>query len=249
MRDAIIEIKNLSFAYGRQLVLENIDFKTKAGDFVAIIGPNGGGKTTLLKLLLGLLEAEKGKVRIFGQTPRRVSYRIGYVPQEMYINRHFPVSALDIVLMGKLNPSRRWSRPSGRDRRMAQEALDRMEMGRYFHKRIDEMSGGQRQRIFIARALVSEPDILFLDEPTANIDTKGQADIYDLLKDLNQKMTILMVSHDLMFISSYVKSVACVNRHVHYHDHPEITDEMVDMCNCPVEFVAHGLPHRILPEH
>lgn len=249
MYDAIIEIENLSFAYGRQLVLENIDFKTKAGDFVAIIGPNGGGKTTLLKLLLGLLEAEKGNVRIFGQPPRRVSYRIGYVPQEMYINRHFPVSALDIVLMGKLNPGRRWSRPSGRDRRMAQEVLDRMEMGPYFHKRIDQMSGGQRQRIFIARALVSEPDILFLDEPTANIDTKGQADIYDLLKDLNQKMTILMVSHDLMFISSYVKSVACVNRHVHYHDHPEITDEMVDMCNCPVDFVAHGLPHRILAEH
>ena len=249
MRDAIIEIKNLSFAYGHQLVLENIDFTTKAGDFVAIIGPNGAGKTTLLKLLLGLLEAEEGSVQIFGQPPRKVSYRIGYVPQDMYINRHFPVSALDVVLMGKLNPSRRWSRPSGRDRRMAQEALDRMEMGPYSHKRIDEMSGGQRQRIFIARALVSEPDILFLDEPTANVDTRGQADIYDLLKELNQKMTILMVSHDLMFISSYVKSVACVNRHVHYHDHPEITDEMVDMCNCPVDFVAHGLPHRILPEH
>ncbi len=249
MYDAIIEIKNLSFSYGRQPVLEDVDFTTKAGDFVAIIGPNGGGKTTLLKLLLGLLDAERGSVRIFGQPPRKVSYKIGYVPQEMYINRHFPVSALDIVLMGKLNPNRRWSRPSGEDRKMAQAALERMEMGRYFHKRIDEMSGGQRQRIFIARALVSEPDILFLDEPTANVDTKGQADIYELLKALNQKMTILMVSHDLMFLSSYVKSVACVNRYIHYHDHPEITDEMVDMCNCPVEFIAHGLPHRILREH
>ena len=247
--DAIIEIKDLSFAFREQRILDHINIKIRAGDFVAMIGPNGGGKTTLLKLMLGILETEKGLIRIFGKIPRLVSHRVGYVPQDVHINTHFPISVLDVVLMGRIKPGRRMFRASNTDRTAAQRALKQMEMDAYCARRIGELSGGQRQRVFIARALVSDPDLLFLDEPFASVDTRSQAGIYTLLEDLNCKMTILMVSHDLMFISSYVKSVVCVNRSVHYHDQPEITDEMAAMCNCPVELIAHGLPHRVLEEH
>ena len=122
-------------------------------------------------------------------------------------------------------------------------------MHAYRHRRVGEMSGGQRQRVFIARALVSEPDLLFLDEPTASLDTEGQTEFYELLKQINRTVTILLVTHDLLIISSHVKSVACVNQRVHHHNEAEITDEMIDMLHCPVDLVAHGIPHRVLQKH
>jgi zinc transport system ATP-binding protein len=163
-----------------------------------MIGPNGGGKTTLIKLMLGLLEAGSGMVRIFGQPPSRVSHRIGYVPQDVHINKNFPVSALDVVLMGKIQPGLGWSRPSREDRVAALDALNQVEMAKYCDYRIGELSGGQKQRVFVARALVTDPQLLFLDEPTASIDTKGQGEFYSLLKELNKTVSIIIVSHDLM---------------------------------------------------
>jgi zinc transport system ATP-binding protein len=223
---------------------------------MAIIGPNGGGKTTLLKLLLGLLTPVKGTVRIDGKTPQEASPCIGYVPQDVHINRSFPITAIDVVLMGKLDPKKRLSRRSAANRRDALAALERMEMAAHIDKKIGLLSGGQRQRVFIARALVAQPKLLLLDEPTASIDTKGQADFYRLLKELNQDITVLVVSHDLLVISRYVKSVACVNKKLHYHDQAEITSDMLETmypCTveevCPVELVAHGLPHRVLMDH
>jgi zinc transport system ATP-binding protein len=256
MNDSIIEMQNLSFSYSAQAVLQDVNLEVKKGDFMAVIGPNGGGKTTLLKLMLGLLLPEKGSVRIFGKPPREVSHRIGYVPQDVHINRRFPVSALDVVLMGRLKPGRGWSRHSRNDRVTAHKTLDKMEMGIYCDRRVGELSGGQLQRVFVARALVTEPQLLFLDEPTASIDTKGQRDFYKLLRELNKTITIVVVSHDLMVLASYVKSVACVNRNIHYHGHAEVTGEMIETlyrCSveevCPVELIAHGLPHRVLKTH
>jgi zinc transport system ATP-binding protein len=256
MKDAVIEIRDVCLVFNGQPVLTDINLQVKKGAFLAMIGPNGGGKTTLLRLMLGLLSPHKGSVRVFGKPPREVSHRIGYVPQDVHINQRFPISALDVVLMGKLKPGRGWTRHSRKDRIAAHDALERMELGAYSHRRIGELSGGQLQRVFVARALITDSELLFLDEPTASIDTKGQREFYQLLKRLNESITIIIVSHDLMVLSGYVKSVACVNQHLHYHDQAEVTGEMIEtMYNCsveevcPVELVAHGLPHRVLPAH
>jgi zinc transport system ATP-binding protein len=256
MDDIIIDIRNLNFSYNSQPVLLDVNLKVVSGDFIAMIGPNGGGKTTLLKLMLGLLNADSGTTRIFGKRPQDVSYRIGYVPQDVHINKNFPVSVLDVVLMGKLKPGKGWSRHSQQDRKEALKALKQVEMEKYCNHRIGELSGGQMQRVFVARALVTNPELLFLDEPTASIDTKGQSEFYSLLNVLNEKITIIVVSHDLMVISGYIKSVICVNQHLHYHGHAELTGEMIEMMynctveeTCPVELIAHGLPHRVLHTH
>jgi zinc transport system ATP-binding protein len=255
MNDDIVIIEDVTFAYNGQMVLENVNMAIRPGDFIAMIGPNGGGKTTLLKLILGLLKPNRGSIRVMGDSAEKASRHIGYVPQDAHMNRHFPISALDVVMMGRLKPGRRF-KTTDKDRRVVLDALERMEMAAYADTRIGKLSGGQRQRVFIARALVTKPRLMLLDEPTAGIDSKGQADFFQLLKKLNTEMTILIVSHDLLVISTYVKSVACVNRHLHYHPQAEITGEMLETMYpstgetvCPVELVAHGLPHRVLTDH
>jgi zinc transport system ATP-binding protein len=256
MNRQVIEIHNLNFSFNGQAVLQDVDLDVKEGDFMAMIGPNGGGKTTLLKLMLGLLAADSGSIRVFGERPRVVSYRIGYVPQDVNINKDFPVSALDVVLMGNLKPGRGWSRHSQADRGAAQDALNKVGMDEFRARRIGELSGGQKQRVFVARALMTQPELLFLDEPTASIDTRGQREFYTLLRELNKQITIIVVSHDLMVVSEFVKSVACVNQRLHYHGHAELTGEMIELmyqCSaeevCPVELIAHGMPHRVLHDH
>jgi len=231
-------------------VLKDVNLSVHPRDFLAIIGPNGGGKTTLLKLMLGLLESGQGSIKILGQSPKEAARRIGYVPQEIGVNKSFPISVLHVVLMGRMRGGRGWWRFSKTDRKVAQKALERMEMWKYRKHRMEELSGGQRQRVFVARALVVEPEILLLDEPTASVDTKGQTDFYDFLKEINENVTIVVVNHDLSVVSSYVKSVACVNQQLIFHDAPEITGEMLEMAyHCPVDLIAHGLPHRVLRTH
>lgn len=256
MTTPIVEVKNLSFAYSGENILQDVNLSIRPGDFIAMIGPNGGGKTTLLKLILGLLKPDKGTIQVMGHPTPKALASIGYVPQNVHVNSGFPISVMDVVLMGRRNPKRRWARLSAEDDRAALSALEQMGMAPYARTKIGELSGGQRQRVFIARALVSDPRLLLLDEPTAGIDTKGQADFYSLLQELNRDITIMVVSHDLLVISRYIKSVACVNRRLHYHDQAEITGEMLETmypCTaeevCPVELVAHGLPHRVLMDH
>ena len=256
MSHSIVEIRDVSFAYNGEPVLEDINLDIRPQDFIAMIGPNGGGKTTLLKLILGLLSPDQGSVRVDGKSAPKASSSVGYVPQDVHINPNFPITVEDVVLVGKLEARKRWTRNSAANRKDALEALERLDMADHAGKKIGTLSGGQCQRVFIARALVTQPKLLLLDEPTASIDTKGQADFYALLKELNRDITILVVSHDLLVVSRYIKSVACVNRRLHYHDQAEITGEMLETmypCTveevCPVELVAHGLPHRVLSEH
>jgi len=256
MSKPIVEINKVTFAYNGQTALQDVSLEIRQGDFMAMIGPNGGGKTTLLKLILGLLKPDKGMIRVIGQSTQKASACIGYVPQDVYINRSFPITAMDAVLMGKLEPGKRWARKTASNRREAIAALERLEMAALAEKKIGELSGGQCQRVFIARALVTQPQLLLLDEPTASIDTKGQADFFEMLKALNKHVTIVVVSHDLLAVSRYVKSVACVNRGLHYHNQAEITGEMLETMYpcaageaCPVELLAHGLPHRVLKDH
>lgn len=258
MNRPIVEIRDLTFSYNGETVLEDVNLDIRQGDFTAVIGPNGGGKTTLLKLMLGLLRPDRGVIRVLGQPASRAAPNLGYVRQDVHVQLDFPITALDVVLMGKLARRRRWGekRKSAGNRREAMAALQRLEMADYAGKRIGELSGGQRQRVFIARALVTEPKLLLLDEPTASIDTRGQAEFFAMLKDLNKDVTILVVSHDLLAISPYIHSVACVNKQLHYHHQAEITAEMLETmypCTdeevCPVELLAHGLPHRVLKDH
>lgn len=244
-----ITVRNVRFSYNGRPVLKDVNLALDTGEFTALIGPNGGGKTTLLKLLLGLLTPDSGDIRILGRKPRNAAGRLGYVPQDTGINKNFPVSVMDVVLMGSLTPRSGWRWYSRADRLAAERALAMVDMSGFGRCRIAELSGGQRQRVFMARALVSDPEVLLLDEPMSGVDAVHQTEFYEMLRDLNREKTILMVNHDLMVISSYVKSVACVNRTLHYHGGAEITDEMIQMYHCPVELVAHGIPHRVLKTH
>jgi zinc transport system ATP-binding protein len=246
MAEIIIEVRGVWFAFNGQPVLEDVSLAVPRGDFMIVIGPNGGGKTTLLKLMLGLIEPARGTVRVFGQPPRKAAHRIGYVPQNVHINQTFPVSVMDVVLMGRLRVGKGWSRHTRQDHQAAQAVLEQMKVWEFRQRRIGELSGGQLQRVFIARALVSGPEVLFLDEAMASIDAQSRAEFYDALTELNRTVTIVAVSHDMMILASHVKSVACVNRDLHYHDSGEITQEMLDAAyRCPVDLVAHGVPHRV----
>lgn len=249
MPSPIISITDLNFSYDGTPVLTDVTIDIEAGEFLAIIGPNGGGKSTLIKLMIGLLKPDRGRVLVMGKPPRKVSHRIGYVPQDVAINKSFPISVIDVVLMGRLRFHGR-SRITEKDRAAAYETLELLGIRAFANRKIDDLSGGQREKVFIARALITDPDILILDEPTSNLDTAGRTELYTLLKELNTTKTIIVVSHDLMVLSSYVRAVACVNQDVHYHCDAEITDAMLDMgYQCPVELIAHGIPHRILKHH
>ena len=245
-----VEMKGVWFAYERMVILEDISFALKQGDFLGMIGPNGGGKTTLLKLLLGILKPGRGIIRVLGEEPHRARRRVGYVPQDTDSNNTFPVSVMDVVLMGRLAISRMGKSFSSKDRPMAEEALRKVGMWNRKDTPIGKLSGGQRQRVLIARALVTEPEILFLDEPTAKVDPEFENNIYEFLKELNRRATIVAITHDVGVISRYVKSVACVNRTLIYHEEAQITNEMLEMAyECPVDLIAHGIPHRVLPHH
>lgn len=237
MTSPIVEIRELCYTYGGQDILHDINLQLYEGDFVSIIGPNGGGKTTLLKLILGLLKPTRGSIAIKGQLPRTNPAAIGYVPQHVNHNLSFPATALDVVLMGKHEPSRRMRfRNSQEDQKLALRALEKLGIGDCAGRKIVALSGGQRQRVLIARALISEPELLVLDEPTASIDTKGQTDFYDLLKELNKELTILMVCHDLLIVSNYAKSIACLNRRLHYHESFSSSGEVMDIFySCSVD--------------
>ncbi len=211
MNPPVIELRDVTFAYDGKKVLENISFTVPEKDFLAIIGPNGGGKSTLLKIIMGILKPQSGEVRIFGRPPSSMGPKIGYVPQETGENLDFPITIEEVVLMGLLHRRGLWRRFDTSMRAKAREALETVGMGGFGSQRIAELSGGQRQRVLIARALSGDPEILMLDEPTASIDFKGQREIFELLETLNERMTILVVSHDMSMVMGYAKRALYVH--------------------------------------
>lgn len=244
----MIEIEDLYFSYQQRPILEGVNLKVRERDFLAIIGPNGGGKTTLLRLILGLLTPQKGKIRVFGEEPSKVSHRIGYLPQELDFNLSFPITVLELAKMGCLGKGKKVKRSEGMD--PVRHALEMVGMWEKRYEPIGRLSGGQRQRAFIARALASMPEILLLDEPTANVDPEFQTDLYHILKAINKDITVIVITHDVGVISSYVKSVACVNKRLVLHEEGLITEEMLKMAYpCPIDLVAHGIPHRVFHRH
>ncbi len=246
----VVSIENLMVNLGGRTVLEDVNLEVKEGDFLGLIGPNGGGKTTLLKAVLGLIKPHRGRVLVFGMSPEAARKRVGYLPQKSLFDQKFPISALEVVMMGRRGKMGLFGRHSPEDRNSALAALSSVRMLEHADREIGALSGGQQQRIFVARALVSEPDLLLLDEPATGIDSSRQREFYELLRELNEKMTIIMVSHDISAVSTYVKKIACVNRKLYYHSSKELTAEDIEEAyECPVEMIAHGVPHRVLREH
>jgi len=214
----VIEIKNLSFAYEKQMVLEDINLKVEEKDFLAIIGPNGGGKSTLVKLILGMYKLKKGTISVLGKEPSKSLSHIGYVPQNTNINTDFPIKVIEVVMMGHVEGKRPLFGYGKDEVLCAMGALAQVGMEQFAQTKIGALSGGQRQRVMIARALCAHPKILILDEPTSSIDQTGQKEIYELLRELNQHITVIVVSHDISVILQYANKAAHVNRLLSYHD-------------------------------
>jgi len=239
MNTAIISFQDVDFSYSSEPILEDVNLKIHPGEFVSVIGPNGGGKTSLLLLALGMLRPTRGTVQVFGRAPERERSRLGYVPQFTRFDPLFPVTVYDVVQMGRLG--RFWTGPYRKDdREAALTALEQVGLAELRRRSFSELSGGQRQRVLIGRALATEPEVLLLDEPTANVDRLATDKLYELLVDLNQRLTVVLVSHDLGIVSRFVSSVVCVNKTVFTHPVSELTGEMIrDLYGGEIALVRH----------
>ena len=237
----VVELEGVGFSYGDCPVLTGVSLAIAAREFVGLVGPNAGGKSTLLKLILGLLVPQAGRIQVLGRAPREARQRLGYVPQYPSFPRDFPISVEQVVLMGRLGlgPRLGWYRAA--DRAAARRSLAEVEALDLAHRRIGTLSGGQLQRVLLARALVSDPEVLILDEPTANIDQRMEGDIFDLLARLKSRLTILVVSHDIAFISGYVDRVACLNRTLIAHHTEAVDADLIHrLYHGEVRAVAHS---------
>ncbi|MBA4321233.1 MAG: zinc ABC transporter ATP-binding protein [Odoribacter sp.] len=245
---SLIEIHSLSAGYESHIVLADIDFSIRENDFIGVIGPNGGGKTTLLKVILGLIKPECGNI-IFNEALLRRN-KIGYLPQMSAGDNSFPVTVMDVVLSGLMINKSVMARITSEDRKMAENVIGELGLSVIRKAPLNELSGGQLQRVFLGRAIIGSPALLLLDEPDNFVDATFENDFYQKLHDLNKRMAILLVSHDVGTISSHVKSFACVNRKLHYHPFPEITTEQLSSYDCPIQLVSHGrIPHTVLEKH
>lgn len=242
-----IEVHDLWAGYGQETVLDGVELRVPRGEFLALIGPNGGGKTTLLRVLLGLLRPQRGTVTILGAAPEDVRGRVGYVPQHARFDTGFPISVVDVVRMGVPAALRHRTAAA---RAAALQALTQLEMVELADERIGELSGGQLQRVLIARAVAMRPEVLILDEPTASLDVRSADSFYELLHQMAQRMTVILSSHDVLGVSSRADSIACLNRQLFHHPAGEVdADTLAQVYGCPVELVAHGVPHRVLRQH
>jgi zinc transport system ATP-binding protein len=252
MKTNIVSIKGLWICRAEHAVLEDINLELLAGDFLGLIGPNGGGKSTLIKAMLGLIKPDRGSIALFGLPPAAARSRVGYVPQKTVFDQSFPVKVQDVVLMGRYSRTGLLQRYGSQDRMAALRALAAVGMEDRALREIGALSGGEQQRVFVARSLVSDPMLLLLDEPTSGVDSAQQTDFYDLLCHLNRDLgiAIVLVSHDLTAISKYVSKIACLNQRLYYHDSKELSNEDIEKAyGCPVEMIAHGTPHRVLRKH
>ena len=247
---SLISLKDVSVGYDdRQKVLDHVNLDILPNDFIGVIGPNGGGKTTLVKTILKALPYS-GEVQyspVIGSDGYRA---IGYLPQVSDIDKSFPISVCEVVLSGLQARKRLFGRYSAADKAKVLQLFDLCGIESIARRPIGELSGGQLQRTLLCRALISDPKVLILDEPANFVDNKFEKELYAILRQLNDRMAIIMVSHDLGTITSHVKSIVCVNRHVHRHNSNVITPEQLHNYDCPIQIVSHGtVPHTVLEEH
>ncbi len=254
-RAHIIEAEHIYAAYQDNLALEDVSFQIQEGEFWGILGPNGSGKTTLLKVMLGLMKPLSGTIRIWGQKPSQLGSkrdRIGYVPQHPTIDLSFPINVRDVVMLGRSRMIGLGKRPAEEDKEAVQEALQRVELLDFADRQIGQLSGGQRQRVMIARALVTYPEILILDEPTAALDVNATESFYEWLHKMHNTMnlTMIIVSHDVGVISKYVDTVACLNKRLVAHGIPNEVmgkETLEEMYGCDAIFFRHGeVPHMVV---
>lgn len=256
MTTAAIEIRNLWVSFNHTPVLEDINLDLQEHTCVGILGPNGAGKSTLLKVILGLIPPTRGTVKVFGEPPlvaRRQGNLIGYLPQRPLSRPGFPVTVLDVVLMGRYGRLGLFRRPRQKDREEALAQLKRLGILHLAHQPISEISGGEQQRVFIARALALKPRLLILDEPTISLDACSQDELYDLVRNLKEELglTVIMVSHDIGAVATHVDDIICLNRRVHVHQPPPIGRlALENTFGCTVEYLFHGeIPHRVVRVH
>lgn len=248
MSVCLLEMKSVSVAYGSNTVLQDVSLKVFDNDFIGVIGPNGGGKTTLLKVILGLVKPITGKL-VFNQELLN-NNKIGYLPQMSTSDNSFPVTVKDVILSGLMMRKGLISRMTTQDRMKASQVIGELGLAELSGSSLTELSGGQIQRVLLGRAVIGDPRLLLLDEPGNFVDANFEADFYEKLRVLNRRMAILMVSHDIGTISAYIKSFACVNRQLHYHPSSEITNEELLAYGCPIQLITHGeVPHTVLKKH
>lgn len=249
----IVRLEDVWASYESGPALEGVNLSIKQNDFLGIIGPNGGGKTTLLRVILGLIKPDRGTVSVMGEAPEKGRRFIGYVAQHSLFDRDFPVSVWEVALMGRLGRAGLIRRYSKEDKAAALHALEEVEMLGLRDRRIGSLSGGQQQRVFVARALAAEPRLLLLDEPMSSVDVTMQAAFYELLEHLREHVAIVLVSHDIGAVSIHVEKIACLNRRLFFHDSTEISaEELETVYQCPVHMIAHvphEMPLRVLEKH
>jgi len=244
----LFEMKSISVAYENVVVLKDVSLKVNENDYIGVIGPNGGGKTTLLKVILGLIKPVSGKITFNSNLINGSG--IGYLPQLSTGDITYPVSVTDVIISGLMINKKIISRMSSSDRKKAGEVIEELGLTDVAESSLSELSGGQLQKVFLGRAIIGNPKLLLLDEPGNFVDSNFEIEFYEKLKDLNKRMAILMVSHDIGMISAHVKSFACVNRDLHYHPSSEITNEQLAAYGCPIKLITHGdVPHTVLKTH
>ncbi len=244
----LIEMNSVTVSYDNVIALEDVSFRVNENDYIGVIGPNGGGKTTLLKVILGLIKPVSGKITLNSSLINGSG--IGYLPQLSTGDTAYPVSVTDVILSGMMISKKIISRMSSSDRERAGQVIEELGLTSVAKSSLNELSGGQLQKVFLGRAIIGNPKLLLLDEPGNFVDLNFEIEFYEKLKDLNKRMAILMVSHDIGMISTHVKSFACVNRGLHYHSSSEITNEQLAAYGCPIKLITHGdVPHTVLKTH
>lgn len=247
--ESLVSLKNVSVQYDENIALESVSLDIYPDDFLGIIGPNGGGKTTLVKAILGTI-SHNGEVAYSPTLSEQGHRLIGYLPQQTEFDRAFPISVIEVVMSGLQAEKGLMKRYSTADRKRAMQLLEMAGIADIAERQISEISGGQMQRALLCRAVILEPKLLILDEPTNFVDNQFENELYTLLRRLNERMAIVMVSHDLGTITSVVKSIVCVNRSVHRHNSNIITAEQLENYHCPIQIISHGnIPHTVLEHH
>ena len=250
--EKLIELKEVTAGYDDKVVLRDVSLDVWRDDFLGIIGPNGGGKTTLLKVILGLLPPSAGTIRRFGAKGEEVSsLRIGYLPQMSLIDRKFPISVREVVASGLAAEKPLFRSFSREQEARIEEVIARMGLEELARRPIGELSGGQLQRVLLGRSIVSRPSLLILDEPNSYVDKRFESRFYQLLGEINHESAIILVSHDIGTVLSMVKNIACVNETLHYHPGTDVSERWLgEKYACPIELIGHGdLPHRVLGKH